>query len=162
MAKIPTDAFDFYFALGPSRSYQAVAEKFAVSKRAVTKCASREGWQQRLADLEHRARERSDDKIVESLDAMNSRHLRMWQIVQGRALEALKTFALKDAMAAVKALDTSVKGERIARGEPSERGALNVESLIRSEYAAWMKPAVADGAGTAPDGDRGDAATDES
>ena len=75
MAKIPTDAFDFYFSLGPGRSYQAVADKVGVSKRAVTKCADREGWQARLHDLERKARERSDDKIVESIDAMNSRHL---------------------------------------------------------------------------------------
>ena len=143
MAKIPTDAFDYYFSLGPGRSYQAVAGKFGVSKRAVTKCADREGWQQRLRDLERKARERSDDKIVESIDAMNSRHLKIWQVVQGRALEALKTYSLQDAMAAVRALDLSLKGERVVRGEPNERGELSVEAIIKREYAAWMKPADA-------------------
>ncbi len=141
MARIPTDAFDCYFALGAGRSYQAVADKFGVTKRAITKCAAREGWQQRLGDLERKARERSDDKIVESLDAMNHRHLRMWQIVQGRALETLKSFPLKDAMSAVRALDTSVKGERIARGEPGERGEVSIESIVRREYEQWMRPA---------------------
>jgi hypothetical protein len=140
VARIPPDAFDVYFSLGPSRSYQAVAARFGVTKRAVTKHAVRAGWQQRLADLERKARERSDDKIVETLDSMNGRHLRMWQVVQGRALEALKAMPLKDAMAAVRALDLSVKGERVARGEPTERGALDIESVIRREYESWMRP----------------------
>ena len=33
--KLPPDAFEFYFALGLARSYEAVAEKFGVSKRTV-------------------------------------------------------------------------------------------------------------------------------
>ena len=49
MRKIPPDAFDFYFSLGPPRSYQAVANKYGVTKRAVTNLAGREDWQRRLA-----------------------------------------------------------------------------------------------------------------
>ncbi len=37
--KIPQDSFDFYVALGPGRSYQAVAEHYHVSKRAVVSCS---------------------------------------------------------------------------------------------------------------------------
>ena len=50
--KIPTDAFDYYFSLGPSRSYQAVAEKYGASKRAVVGVAKRENWQKRLLEVE--------------------------------------------------------------------------------------------------------------
>ncbi len=49
MKKIPPDAFDFYFSPGPPRSYQAVADKYGVTKRAVTNLAGREDWQRRLA-----------------------------------------------------------------------------------------------------------------
>jgi len=42
--KIPADAFDYYASLGPDRSYRAVAERYGVSKRAVTKHAAAEGW----------------------------------------------------------------------------------------------------------------------
>ncbi len=51
--KIPDNAFDFYFGLGPSRSYQAVADEYGVTKRAVTKLATKERWQKRLEELEH-------------------------------------------------------------------------------------------------------------
>ena len=37
------------FSLGPGRSYQAVADRYGVSKRAVTALAKRENWQARLA-----------------------------------------------------------------------------------------------------------------
>ncbi len=33
--KIPPDAFDFYFGLGPGRSYQAVAGEYGVCSRVV-------------------------------------------------------------------------------------------------------------------------------
>ena len=33
--KIPPDAYAFYLGLGPGRSYNAVAERYSVSKRAV-------------------------------------------------------------------------------------------------------------------------------
>lgn len=64
--KIPQDAFGFYFSLGVSRSYGAVAEKYGVSKRAVALLASREQWQPRIAELERKARQRTDELAVES------------------------------------------------------------------------------------------------
>ena len=42
--KILSDAFEYYVALGPGRSYRTVAERCGVTKRAVTKHAAREGW----------------------------------------------------------------------------------------------------------------------
>ena len=47
-AKIPPDAFDYYFGLGTGRSYQAVADRYGVTKRAVTNYATRERWRERL------------------------------------------------------------------------------------------------------------------
>jgi len=75
--RIPPDAFDFYVGLGPERSYQLVADHYSVSKRAVTKLAVREDWAQRLSKIEIEARERSDSKLVETVEEMRSRHLKM-------------------------------------------------------------------------------------
>lgn len=147
MAKIPSDAFDVYVSLGPVRSYQALADRFGVTKRAITKAAAREHWQDRLVQIEAQVRERSDIKIVETLEAMNTRHLKMLQVVQGKALEGLRHFALKDAMDAVRALDLSVRQERTIRGEPGERSAVSVEDIIKREYERWMRPAVTEGEG---------------
>ena len=50
--KIPPDAVTYYLSLGPGRSYQKVAEYYGVTKRAVTKIAVKEHWQEKVAEIE--------------------------------------------------------------------------------------------------------------
>ena len=138
MSRIPPDAFDYYFALGANRSYQAVADKYGVSKTAIVNRAVSEGWQERVERLEAKARERADEKAVESVEQMNTRHLKAAKIVQAKALETLRSVSLTSAMDAVRALDLGIKQERLARGEPSERNALTIEDTIRREYERWL------------------------
>lgn len=138
--KIPPDAFHFYLGLGPERSYQVVADRCGVSKRAVTKLATRERWQDRVVELEAKARAGAEQKALESLEAMNLRHLRSLKIVQGKALEALRSMPLSTAMEAVRSLDMAIRQERLIRGEPSDRTAVSVEEVIKREYQRWMLP----------------------
>ena len=137
--KIPPDAFMVYFSLGPDRSYQTVAEHFQVSKRAVVKMAVNENWQERVEKLERKAREATEQKAVETLEAMHTRHLKSVRVIQGKALEALKAQSLSSAMEAVRALELSIKQERLIRGEPTDRSVLAVEDVIRREYARWLE-----------------------
>jgi len=137
--KIPPDAFDHYVSLGPGRSYAAVAAKCGVTKRAITRLATKDGWQERLASLERQAREQSDSRIVETLEAMNARHLKILRFIQARALEALRKMPITDAVAAARALDMSIRQERTVQGEPADRSAIDVHQVIRSEYERWMK-----------------------
>lgn len=130
--KIPEDAFQAYFAMGPARSYQAVAERYGVSKRSVTRFATRQNWSERIAKIENEARERADRRAVETLDEMNERHLRIAKAIQAKALESLRSLPMEKAIDAVRALDVGVRQERLVRGEPTERQA-SVEELIRSE-----------------------------
>lgn len=136
--KLPNDAFEFYFSLGPSRSYQGVANRFGVTKRAVTKHAAQERWQERLAKLEEKARVAAEKKALETLDAMNDRHLKSLRVIQGKSLETLKNLPLSSAMDAVRALDLSIRQERTIRGEPGERTAVSVEDVIKREYERWL------------------------
>ena len=136
--KLPKDAFEFYVGLGPDRSYQAVADHFDVSKRAVTNRARQEQWQQRVAVLEAKARQGAEQRLVETLEEMNTRHIKSLRIVQARALEALRDMPLHTAMEAVRALDIGIRQERLIRGEPSDRTAVQVEDVIRREYSRWL------------------------
>jgi len=136
--KIPPDAFDFYFSLGPGRSYQAVAAKYGVTKRAVTDLAKREAWQKRIEDLHEKARQSATEKALESLEEMNERHLAALRIIELRALAALKGIPLNSALAAVRALDVAIRQERAIRGDSGEGGGASVEQIIRGEYAKWM------------------------
>jgi hypothetical protein len=136
--KIPPDAFGYYWSLGPERSYQAVADKYGTSKRAVTKVAAKENWSQRSMEIEKKAHEKTDEKLAESLDEMNGRHIKVCKLIQRKALETLKSMPLTTAIEAVRALDLAIKQERLVRGEPTDRSAVSVEDVIRREYDRWL------------------------
>ena len=140
-SRVPPDAFDFYVGLGPERSYQAVADEFGVSKRAITRVATNEDWSGRLDKIERGAREKADERLQETLGEMNSRHLKMLRAVQGKAVEALRSLPMTSAMDAARAIDMTIKQERLVRGEPGDRMAHSVEEVIRREYEEWLAPA---------------------
>ncbi len=145
--KLPSDAFEYYFSLGVTRSYRLVAKRYEVSKTTVAKRAKKEGWQARIEALMAKAREVQDEKALESIEAMNEQHLKILRVVQGKALEALKAMPLSSAMEAVRALEMTIKQERLVRGEPSERTALTVEETIRRELDRWVEFEEDDGDG---------------
>lgn len=137
--KIPTDeAFTYYASLGPGRSYAAVAARFGVNKRSVTRHAQLHGWQARLDGLEAKARQRSDAQILDAIVEANERHLKMFKAIQAKALGTLQALPLQSALAAVRSLDLSIKGERLILGEPTDRSAVAVEDIIKREAARWL------------------------
>ena len=136
--KIPPDAFEHYFSLGAERSYEAVAQKYGASKRAVSKLATKERWQERLLDLERKARERADERVLETLEDMSARHLKVLRFIQNKAIEALKSMPLDSAMDAVRAYHTSVEKERVIRGEPSDRTELSLEEITKRELRTLL------------------------
>ncbi len=139
--KLPPEAFDFYFGLGPQRNYQAVADKYGTCKRAVTAMAVREGWQERIAKVEREARERSNSKAVETLEAVQEKHLKALQFVLGKAIETLRAQPLDTAMEAVRAIEMVIRQERLVRGESTDRAQLDLIEVVKRESERWLKPA---------------------
>jgi hypothetical protein len=138
VTKIPADAFDFYVSLDAERSYQAVAEKYGVSKRAVTECAKREKWPERLTKIEQEAREKMDKRLAESLEERRERHLTVIRAMLSRSVAALQKYPLNSAMDAVKTAEKAIKLERLVVGEASDRTAV-VEEIVKREYEQWME-----------------------
>jgi hypothetical protein len=136
--KLPVDAFDFYFALGPGRSYQAVATRYGTTKRAVTNLAVRERWQERAAELEQKARESAAKKTMETLEEVNLRHLKVLRTLEAKAIEGMRNLSIDTPADILRALDLALKQTRLILGEPSERTAISVEDVIKREYARWM------------------------
>ena len=129
--KLPSDAFECYFGLGVRRSYQAVSKRYGVSKTTVAKRAKKEDWQRRVEELEARAREANEQKTVETLESMYARHLKVLRVIQGKALEALKSMSLGSAMEAIRALDLTLKQERLVLVEIGEQpGAPTIEIIM--------------------------------
>jgi hypothetical protein len=138
MKKIPTDAFDFYFSLGPGRSYQSVADRYGVSKRAVTSLAKREDWQRRLLAIEAKARDSSDKDKEQVLEAAYERHMKALRLVFGKGIEALNRMVIDSPADAMRAIRMAIQEERVALGEPTERTAVSIEDTIKREYERWM------------------------
>ena len=136
--KIPPEAFDVYFELGPGRSYQAVADHFGVSKQAITRRAVDEDWQGRLTKLEAEARTKRDAKLVESAEQRAERHLKMVRAGQGKCIEGMREHRLKSAKDAIDGLERMIKLERTILGEPAERSEVSVEQILRDEWNRWM------------------------
>ena len=90
--RIPPDAFEHYVSLGPERTHAKIAEEYGVTVRAVSKCASRENWTERLEKIERHAREASDRKLAETIEDMRSRHLVTLRAMNARVLAALKQY----------------------------------------------------------------------
>lgn len=133
---LPPDAMEFYFSLGAERSYQAVADHFGVAKITVTRLATEEQWQERIRALEQEAREKSEKRIAEQMDAVRERHVQSARILQAKALEALKSLPPDKAIRAASALSIGWKHELLVLGEPTERNALSVEEVTRQEINA--------------------------
>ena len=140
MKKIPTDAFDHYFSLGPGRSYQQVADRYGVTKRAVTALAKRESWQARLAEIEEKSRIRLDEKKGDALDAAHEQRLKALRLVLGKGIEGLRGMSIDSPRDAVQAIGLAVREIRVELGEPSDRTAISIEDTIKREYERWMVP----------------------
>ena len=136
--RIPADAFDFYVGLGPTRSYQAVADRYGVSKRAVVKHATREKWAERLREIQESARTEGDKKIATELGDMHERHVKMLKAMAGRALVGMKEFPLRSGMEAIRAAELVIKLERIIHGEPTEPGEESIEAITRREIQTLL------------------------
>lgn len=136
--RIPENAFEIYQGLGAARSYETLAERFGVSKRAVVKAAARERWQERLDAIQEKARERSDERSVDTLREITERHLKVLRYIQGRAIETLKSTPLESAMDAVRAYGLAVDKERMLLGEPTERTAVSLEEVTKREIATLL------------------------
>jgi transposase len=148
--KLPGDAFEYYFALGPARSYRAVADHFGCSKTTVGNTATRENWAGRIAERERKAQEKVEERAIETLADVRSRHLKMVRTVEAKALEGLRQLPLETGMECVRALDMALKAERLILGEPTERHATDIEAIIKREHERWLvwtRPEEAEGAG---------------
>src|SRR6185436_1165761 len=94
--RIPHDAFDYYFSLGPERSYEKVASHFGFTKRAIVKVATREKWKVRLALVEGEAKAKADQKKAETLQLQKEQHLQALRLVLAKGVEGLRRVQLLD------------------------------------------------------------------
>ncbi len=117
MGRVPRCAYDDWVALGPGRSFAQLAARYGVTDRALRKRAENEGWRERLAIAERAAHAAANVQSADSLQEVQSRHLKMAKLLQAKAIEALRSTHLGAGASAIRALDTSVKLERLLLGQ---------------------------------------------
>jgi hypothetical protein len=139
--KLPSDAFAMYTAMGPERSYQAIADHFKVSKRTVTRTAVREDWMGRLSEIEKKTREMTDAKLVSDLHEMQLRHRKLLRAVGARAAKAISDFPLESGMEGIKAAEIAIKLERLLAGEHNEHSHVSIETTTKRELERFIAPA---------------------
>jgi hypothetical protein len=152
VSKIPIDAFEYYVALGLERSYEAVATRYNVNKRSVTRAATRERWSERLNQIQREAQARVDEKLVGDIEEMKLRHRKLLRAMASRAAQAIATYPLVDGMQGIRAAEVAVKLERLMMGEPSDRSEALIIDVTRQEMRELLEPVDTD-----PDDDEGNA-----
>lgn len=138
---VPPDAFARYVALGPGRSYELVGKEVGCTGRAIAMAAEREGWQQRLAEIEADQRVRLQDVLTETLADMNLRHVQTAREVQVRAMEALKQMPIASPTDAAKILLKAIEVERLVRGEPTDRVTVSAQDFLRELHRECIRQA---------------------
>lgn len=116
--RLSDEAYSFYVALGPKRSYAAVAAQFGVSTRTVASTAKREGWQARLTRAQEKAAATSDVQAAQTLAQMNEQHLRIGKYVMGKGLEALRSMMITKPRDALRAIEQGIQHERDVMAPP--------------------------------------------
>ncbi len=155
MKRLSPDAFSYYVELGPTRSYEAVANNYGVSKQTVVSRAAKEGWQDRLREAEAKAREAANRKAVDTLQEVKDRQLQEARILERRALEALKALPPEKAAKAASMLQIAWRHELLLLGEPTERAELSVEEVTKREIQTLLRRVEVD-AGEDADGEEDD------
>jgi hypothetical protein len=145
--KIPPDAYAFYLGLGPGRSYQAVAERYVVTKRAVAFCADRENWQKRIREEDSKLREKAEKQAAESNKTVRQGQLKVLRFIQGKAIEALKDMSITSAVDAAKVYTLALDKERQLLGDSGDENPSVVEQITRDEVRNLLttRPVGADG-----------------
>lgn len=143
--KLPSDAFAMYVAMGPARSYQAIADHFKVAKRTVTRAAGREDWSGRLVEIETKTRAMTDAKLAGDLHEMQMRHRKLLLAIGARAAKAISEYSLTSGMEGIRAAEVAIKLERLLAGESNDHTQLSVEMVTRRELERFVAPAAGSG-----------------
>ena len=89
-----------------------------------------EGWDRERDIIQQETDKRISDAIAETITEMNARHLREYQLLQTKGIQALKHLDPETASEARAMIDSGIKGERLVRGEPTE--VREVRALMKS------------------------------
>src|SRR3989337_2547556 len=133
-------AFAAYLAMGPDRSLAQLTRllradpgrarlRRAPSLRTLEQWSVRYRWQDRIAEIDRRAREEAERQHLDWVKQHRERLRQEGLLLQQRGIEWLKDKRTNDVTAheAIKAIDAGFKLEALALGEATERISMEVD-----------------------------------
>ena len=133
-------AFAAYLAMGPDRSLAQLTRllradpgrarlRRAPSLRTLEQWSVRYRWQDRIAEIDRRAREEAERQHLDWVKQHRERLRQEGLLLQQRGIEWLRTKGAEDVKAheAIRAIDTGFKLEALALGEATERISMEVD-----------------------------------
>lgn len=111
-------AFALYYELGAERSYRKLAEELGCDITSVSRAASRDGWQDRLAAIEEKARASLDGRYVRDRAERVAATLRLIDTARDRFVRQLAYADFRLTGADMVGL---IKLEQLLEGQATER-----------------------------------------
>jgi hypothetical protein len=110
---------------------QQIAEDLDIGRsETIGEWRREDRWDLEREIIQQETDRRISEAVAETVSQMNSRHLKEFQLLQSRGVQALKTLEPTRASEAASMIDVGIKGERLVRGEPTE--VREVRNLMRA------------------------------
>ena len=98
-----------------------IAERLGIKRAETIGEWRRAGdWDREKLHVQQVTEERVNQAVAETVSEMNIRHLKEYQLMQTKGIQALKRLDPQKAAEAQAMIDSGIKGERLVRGEPTE------------------------------------------
>ncbi len=117
------DALAFYISLGAGRSLAQVARKFNVTVQTTNTWNKREGWQEKVAEIDKRAGQRAIAKAEETLVDAKARVITIARATQVKFAQNLQAGMIDpncSDFVAVAKLELAVRGAGVGPSEPGD------------------------------------------
>jgi hypothetical protein len=106
---------------GNYRSDKAICAALGINRESTIKdWRKKEGWKTEREALEKETQNKVNHVLAEGIAEMHRRHVKMYQGMQSKGVQALVHTEPRSVGDAVSLLDTGIKGERLVTGEPTE------------------------------------------
>ena len=100
---------------------QQISDQLGITRsETVGEWRRSERWDLERDIIQKETDRRVSQAVAETISEMNARHLKEYQLLQTKGVQALKIIDPKNANEALSMVDTGIKGERLVRGEPTE------------------------------------------
>lgn len=106
---------------GNYSSDKDIAAELGIGRpNTIAEWRKREKWHLERSETVNQITRRVGSVLQETVAEMQRRHLREYQALQSKGVQALTKQDARSVGDAVNLIDTGIKGERLVRGEPSE------------------------------------------